>query len=414
VKIKKYLVKDIKEALIQIKQELGENAVILQTRRIRKGGFLGIFGGEIFTEVTAVAEENTSSVDSKKKDFDNQEDTIYNLREILSRNIKKNLNNVKNYEKGNFNGVKPENHDEIDNRNVSNGNPIASTNIIKDIEEIKRMFVQLNAKIEMFNGDLSEFPAELKKLFNRMVDQSISKDLSLKMLYELKDEESFEINRLSDLISRYFEKLIKVEVPDIGNGISMFLGPTGVGKTTTLAKLAANLKLKQKKKVAILTIDTYRIAAVSQLKTYSEIMNIPFFVAYTPQEARNIISTIENFDSILIDTAGRSQRDEIHLDELKKYVEVVKSDYRFLLLNIAINTKDLIDTIERFSLCEPTHLIFTKLDETNNFGNILNVGDNFNLPIAFITTGQDVPDDIEIADSKRLSELITKEVFKNV
>ena len=414
MKIKKYLVKDIKEALIQIKQELGENAVILQTRRIRKGGFLGIFGGEIFTEVTAVAEENTSSVDSKKKDFDNQEDTIYNLREILSRNIKKNLNNVKNYEKGNFNGVKPENHDEIDNRNVSNGNPIASTNIIKDIEEIKRMFVQLNAKIEMFNGDLSEFPAELKKLFNRMVDQSISKDLSLKMLYELKDEESFEINRLSDLISRYFEKLIKVEVPDIGNGISMFLGPTGVGKTTTLAKLAANLKLKQKKKVAILTIDTYRIAAVSQLKTYSEIMNIPFFVAYTPQEARNIISTIENFDSILIDTAGRSQRDEIHLDELKKYVEVVKSDYRFLLLNIAINTKDLIDTIERFSLCEPTHLIFTKLDETNNFGNILNVGDNFNLPIAFITTGQDVPDDIEIADSKRLSELITKEVFKNV
>ena len=414
MKIKKYLVKDIKEALIQIKQELGENAVILQTRRIRKGGFLGIFGGEIFTEVTAVAEENTSSVDSKKKDFDNQEDTIYNLREILSRNIKKNLNNVKNYEKGNFNGVKPENHDEIDNRNVSNGNPIASTNIIKDIEEIKRMFVQLNAKIEMFNGDLSEFPAELKKLFNRMVDQSISKDLSLKMLYELKDEESFEINRLSDLISRYFEKLIKVEVPNIGNGISMFLGPTGVGKTTTLAKLAANLKLKQKKKVAILTIDTYRIAAVSQLKTYSEIMNIPFFVAYTPQEARNIISTIENFDSILIDTAGRSQRDEIHLDELKKYVEVVKSDYRFLLLNIAINTKDLIDTIERFSLCEPTHLIFTKLDETNNFGNILNVGDNFNLPIAFITTGQDVPDDIEIADSKRLSELITKEVFKNV
>ncbi|HEW92121.1 MAG TPA: flagellar biosynthesis protein FlhF [Thermotogaceae bacterium] len=414
MKIKKYLVKDIKEALIQIKQELGENAVILQTRRIRKGGFLGIFGGEIFTEVTAVAEENTSSVDSKKKDFDNQEDTIYNLREILSRNIRKNLNNVKNYEKGNFNGVKPENHDEIDNRNVSNGNPIASTNIIKDIEEIKRMFVQLNAKIEMFNGDLSEFPAELKKLFNRMVDQSISKDLSLKMLYELKDEESFEINRLSDLISRYFEKLIKVEVPDIGNGISMFLGPTGVGKTTTLAKLAANLKLKQKKKVAILTIDTYRIAAVSQLKTYSEIMNIPFFVAYTPQEARNIISTIENFDSILIDTAGRSQRDEIHLDELKKYVEVVKSDYRFLLLNIAINTKDLIDTIERFSLCEPTHLIFTKLDETNNFGNILNVGDNFNLPIAFITTGQDVPDDIEIADSKRLSELITKEVFKNV
>lgn len=413
MKIKKYLVKDIKEALIQIKQELGENAVILQTRRIRKGGFLGIFGGEIFTEVTAVAEENTS-VDSKKKDFDNQEDTIYNLREILSRNIKKNLNNVKNYEKGNFNGVKPENHDEIDNRNVSNGNPIASTNIIKDIEEIKRMFVQLNAKIEMFNGDLSEFPAELKKLFNRMVDQSISKDLSLKMLYELKDEESFEINRLSNLISRYFEKLIKVEVPDIGNGISMFLGPTGVGKTTTLAKLAANLKLKQKKKVAILTIDTYRIAAVSQLKTYSEIMNIPFFVAYTPQEARNIISTIENFDSILIDTAGRSQRDEIHLDELKKYVEVVKSDYRFLLLNIAINTKDLIDTIERFSLCEPTHLIFTKLDETNNFGNILNVGDNFNLPIAFITTGQDVPDDIEIADSKRLSELITKEVFKNV
>lgn len=405
MRIKKYLVKDIKDALIQIKQELGENAVILQTRKIRKGGFLGIFGGEIFTEVTAVAEEEPAPVDTRRRDFEvkeNHQDTIYNLREILSQNIIKEPSTSTE-----------KNESRIDSAS-SKENSKDTSKIMKDMEEIKKMFNQLNIKIELLNGELREFPVKLRHLFRKMIEQSVDEPLALQIISEVKQLDSLETSELQEFFLKKFSELIKVEIPSIDKGISIFLGPTGVGKTTTLAKLAANLKLKQKKKIAILTIDTFRIAAVNQLKTYSEIMNIPFFVAYTPQEAKNIITTIENFDSILIDTAGRSQKDEIHLDELKKYVEIINPNHRFLLLNIAVNFKDLIEIVERFSICGPTHLVFTKLDETNNFGNILNVQNVFDLPVAFVTTGQNVPEDIEKAEPRKLSELILKEVFKDV
>lgn len=405
MRIKKYLVKDIKDALIQIKQELGENAVILQTRKIRKGGFLGIFGGEIFTEVTAVAEEEPASVDSQKRNLEDREthhDTIYNLREILSQNIRKesNTSTEKNEIRTDDTSSKKEFKDSFE--------------ILKDMEEIKKMFNQLNMKIELLNGELREFPVKLRHLFRKMLEQSVDEPLALQIISEMKNIDFLENSELMETLAKKISGLIKVEIPSISNGISIFLGPTGVGKTTTLAKLAANLRLKQQKEVAILTIDTFRIAAVSQLKTYAEIMDIPFFVAYTPQEAKNIITTIGNFDSILIDTAGRSQKDEIHLDELKKYIETINPNYRFLLLNVAINFRDLMEIVERFSICNPTHIIFTKLDETNTFGNILNVENAFELPVAFVTTGQNVPEDIEKAEPRKLSELILKEVFKDV
>jgi len=417
MKIKKYLVKDIKDALIQIKQELGENAVILQTRKIRKGGLFGIFGGEIFTEVTAVAEED-ANVNIRKKNLDNKGDTIYNLREILSQNIRKNVTST--YEdkvkenKEDWDTYKPNDKRDNNIREIKESLEV-TRDITKDIEEIKQMFAHLDAKIEMLNDGLSKYPVKLRKLFNNMIDQSINKDLALKILQELKNEKlDIEIDDFFNVISERFKNLIRVEIPNIGNGISIFLGPTGVGKTTTLAKLAADLKIKQKKSVAILTIDTYRIAAVSQLKTYSEIMNIPFFVAYTPEEARNISASLKNYDSILIDTAGRSQKDEIHLEELRKYISAINPNYKFLLLNISVNLKDSVDIVSRFSVCNPTHLIFTKLDETNSYGNILNITSKFNLPIAFVTTGQNVPDDIEKAEARRLSFMISKEVLKNV
>lgn len=410
MKIKKYLVKDIKDALIQIKQELGENAVILQTRKIRKGGFLGIFGGEIFTEVTAVAEEEVNT-DIKRRKLDNREDTIYNLREVLSQNIKKG-----NDTEDTFIGYKKKDKDKKNNNIEKIKESLRSSkDITKEIEEIRRMFANLDAKIEMLSSGLNEYPVKLRRLFNNMIEQSINKGLAMKILQELKNGKlDIETDDFFNMVSEKFKNLIKIETPDIGNGISIFLGPTGVGKTTTLAKLAANLKIKQKKRVAILTIDTYRIAAVSQLKTYSEIMNIPFFVAYTPEEARNIGTSLENYDSVLIDTAGRSQKDETHLEELRKYVDMINPNYRFLLLNISVNLRDSIEIVSRFVVCRPTHLIFTKLDETSSYGNILNITTRFDLPIAFVTTGQNVPDDIEEAEARRLSTIISKEVLKDV
>ena len=185
-----------------------------------------------------------------------------------------------------------------------------------------------------------------------------------------------------------------------------FIGPTGVGKTTTIAKLAARCSLQIKRKVSLITIDTYRIAAVEQLKTYARIMNIPLFVSYTPEEMRRSIA--ENRDSalILIDTAGRSQADGEQIIDLKNYFGGGSGIEVMLVLSATTKNRDLRDITTRFSPIDAGKLIFTKLDETTTYGSIVNEAVRTKLPIAYFTAGQNVPDDIEAASPAKLARML--------
>ena len=184
------------------------------------------------------------------------------------------------------------------------------------------------------------------------------------------------------------------------------VGPTGVGKTTTVAKLAANFKLVHGLRVGLVTVDTYRIAAVEQLKTYAEIIDLPLAVANDPGQMRQAIDELGAVDMVFIDTAGRSPRDEVKIRELADFMAQARPDEVHLVLSAGAAERTLRSAVERFAQVRADRLILTKLDEAEGLGAILGVLGQANRPVSYLTTGQAVPDDIEPADRKRLARLV--------
>ncbi|ABV33188.1 MULTISPECIES: flagellar biosynthesis protein FlhF [Pseudothermotoga] len=362
MKIKKYMVNDIREALDQIKKDLGEDAVILSTRSIKKGGFFGI-GSRRFLEVTAVAEEKNEQHANKD---------IYRFEEIL----------VKNREKRQE----------------------------EEIRELKQMLQEM--KSMMFSKQV-DLPQNMQKLLKALQIHEVDPVVSNKIMEyihiaygDVPVDDNFK-QRLSEHIVPF----VKTEVPILEKSV-LFVGPTGVGKTTTLAKIAAKLKLIHKKQVAILTLDTYRIAATEQLKTYAAIMDIPMRVAYTPKEAKLELDAMHDFDVILIDTAGRSQNNDIQMSELRALVETITPSVCFLVVGMNCKYSDLKDIVKKFDVAKYTHTILTKMDETRSYGHIINISQLSGIPLAYITNGQRVPEDIIEANSRELSHILSKEVLK--
>lgn len=184
------------------------------------------------------------------------------------------------------------------------------------------------------------------------------------------------------------------------------VGPTGVGKTTTLAKLAATYKLRYGRRIGLVTSDTYRIAAVEQLRTYANIIGMPLQVALTPAEMRDACDRCSDCDAILIDTAGRSPKDATRLEELRGFLEASRPHQTHLVLSSSMSESVMRDAASRFASLRPDHLIFTKLDEAVNFGVLLNIAKAVDARLSFVTTGQEVPDHIEYGNSERLARLI--------
>ena len=187
------------------------------------------------------------------------------------------------------------------------------------------------------------------------------------------------------------------------------VGPTGVGKTTTVAKLAANFKLAHGVRVGLITVDTYRIAAVEQLKTYAEIIDLPLAVVNDPAEMPRALDELGAVDIVFIDTAGRSPRDEVKIRELAEFLLQARPDEVHLVLSAVAGQRSLRSAVERFATVQVDRLILTKLDEADSLGGVLAVLGLSSRPLSYLTTGQAVPDDIEPADRKRLARLILRQ-----
>ena len=184
------------------------------------------------------------------------------------------------------------------------------------------------------------------------------------------------------------------------------VGPTGVGKTTTVAKLAATYKLRYGRKVGLVTADTYRIAAVEQLRTYADIVGLPLKIALSPRDMAGAIESLDACDVVLVDTAGRSQHDAARLGELGEFLEAARPDTSHLVLSLAAAESVIFAAAERFGVLRPQRLILSKLDEAVDFGVIANIARRVGLPISHVTTGQEVPDHIEPASADRLARLV--------
>lgn len=282
-----------------------------------------------------------------------------------------------------------------------------------DLKEMRSVLGQLvQQQNERFPLAAKFLPLGLKELFERLVACGVEEDLAESMMKELK--ERFTEKELSDSVFleeqliKKFSGMFEVSGPlhAANSKIVAFVGPTGVGKTTTIAKLAANVTLLEKKKVALVTLDTYRIAAVEQLKTYAEIMEIPLEVVFNFKDLLSVLDKYRQYDLVLIDTAGRSPLNVSQMQELKNFLGQDNNIEVQLLISLTTKSNEITQIFKRFEIIHVHRIILTKLDEVETFGNLLSVAVKIKRPISYITTGQNVPEDIEVADSFKLARLV--------
>lgn len=262
-----------------------------------------------------------------------------------------------------------------------------------------------------------EVPSELFDVYTRLIDADIEDALARDLVFRLRDTCSPE--QLSNptaslaMLTGMVEADLKCASPiraTVGRRkVVALVGPTGVGKTTTIAKLAANFRLRDGIKMGLVTVDTYRIAAVEQLRTYAEIIDLPMKVVTSPQDMRRALDELTGLDLVLIDTAGRSPRDDLKIQELKSLLSEATIDEVHLVMSLTASVRGIQMTAEQFKPVNPTAMVLTKLDEAAGMGSLLSVSRQVALPISYVTTGQDVPDDIEPANASRLARLVLGE-----
>jgi flagellar biosynthesis protein FlhF len=399
MKVKRYVGETAQEAMQKVKSDLGRDAIILNTRKIRQKGLMGFFAKPLIEVVATIDNDISSTV---------RQDKLQNGKP-LDNGSKEDLNS----ETSNF--IKELNENiKVQKNSLSKNNGQQKTQnddkglIQQDFMELKNMLNKVYdaVKVDYENIKLSDKVKKyLKALEDFEVDKVIVNEIKEKLMETLDGEkqqsDAIVRNTIYNILSRYMKEPEPFSFAR-GKKVIIVIGPTGVGKTTTLAKLAANMVLTEKKKVGLITSDTYRIAAVEQLKTYSEIIGVPLSIIYTPGEILNAIENYGDKDLILVDTAGRSHKDKYQLMELKTLIKS-SIDYEvYLVISATTKFSDCIEIIKNYSFLDDYKLLFTKLDETSAFGVILNVAYITKKPISYITTGQSVPDDIEIADNGKI------------
>ncbi|MCM8710985.1 flagellar biosynthesis protein FlhF [Clostridium sp. SYSU_GA19001] len=376
--IKRYIVNSMNEAMTRIRYELGKDAVIISQRKIRKPGFIGFFSKKII--------EVTAAVENVKKNDDYMTDSIEAIKKAVEKegfafNKSSEFKNEKT-------DIKMEVKEDKSN-----------LELIKEMQEMKNLISDMISK----TSEKTQTKSELEiKLENSDLNEKVIKSIcnGIKSV----EEEVNEIDK-AKLVIENMVKISKIKM----EGAVVLVGPTGVGKTTTIAKLAGRLSLIEKKKVGLITIDTYRIGAVEQLKTYADIMNIPFRIVFTLNDMEAAIESMSDCDVILIDTTGRNSKNSMQISELRAFVEKVNTENIHLVLSCTTKNSDLDSIIQGYSILNFNNIIITKLDETTTYGSILNILEAAKKPLSFITTGQNVPDDIKFISASEVSSLILGE-----
>ena len=262
-----------------------------------------------------------------------------------------------------------------------------------------------------------EIPQELFQLYTDLLDAELDDEEARDLISRVKQEADpatlANAAATRALLAAIVESHVRAAPPiSVRNGkrhVVALVGPTGVGKTTTIAKLAANFRLREGVRMGLVTVDTYRIAAVEQLRTYAEIIDLPMKVVTSPLEMRRALDELSGLDLVLIDTAGRSPRDELKIQELKSLLAEAQVDEVQLVMSLTASLKSLQATAQKFAAAGTTSMILTKLDEAAGAGALFSAARRVPLPISYLTTGQDVPEDIEPANARRITRLILGE-----
>ncbi|MFC0014366.1 MULTISPECIES: flagellar biosynthesis protein FlhF [Allobacillus] len=364
MKVKKFIAPTMPEAMNQVKKELGETAIILDSREIKRSRFLGLFGKrniEVLVAVDPQPARNRESVRSKKQTANHS--------------------------------TKP-------------------TNYAKSVQKTKPTIEKLPTHLSLSN----EYPHPIESILQRLKENGINEDTRAHVLQNLlsayyKKDEKVTDSELIDVTKAFFKQEMS---PSIQGTTKQFkhlyvLGPTGVGKTTTIAKMAANEKMKHSKDIAFITLDTYRIAAIEQLKTYAKILDIPIEVAYNAEDLEAAKEKFKDKDLIYIDTAGRNYMKSEYIQQLKDMAKFTEEDKLMCVLSLTAKEDDMDMIYHQFSELPVDTVIFTKADETSTYGQIFNLWRKHRFAIQALTNGQDVPSDLLNVDDEVLSRLMVGE-----
>jgi len=397
MKVKKFEALDMPQALDMIKRELGPNAVILSTRKIRKSG--GIFGllSRPILEVTAASDYDFNAKKTIEEKGALKKDDM-NWSSARFESLQDDINKVKS-EVSTLMALKAGNNEEEDELKEF----IANYNVLD-----RKVDAILKSAVE---NKLKNFPHETIEIYNALTTNKVEDALALKLI-EFLEAKSHATNgaKKIDVMLKIIKSSIKTSGQIALGGtqkVVALVGPTGVGKTTTIAKLAAIYALQKKQKVGIITIDTYRIAAVEQVKTYAKILDIPVEVAMTEEDLNTALDNLKFKDLVLIDTAGMSPHNKKQMAELKEILTKRHLDLEtHLVLSLTTSLEDLFTAVKKFSELNCKKLLFTKIDETTRYGNILNLSLRTQLPISYISNGQNVPEDIITAESEAIAKIL--------
>lgn len=383
MQMKRYEVSSLQEAMRRVKKDLGPEAIILSTKTLRDSN------PPLLEGVAALDRKHEDALPPPPSRTSPVPDTPPGRGEMpdWARSITGDLKELK--------GLL--------------GNDRPDQQLREELSEVKEALFTLFDMLGFRHG--SRDPSPYGRLYHRLLTNGVSRARALRIVDGVRqeggnpEEDTYEasIRRAREAILRSFPRETE---PGGEKRVKALVGPTGVGKTTTLAKLAARFALEQKQKVGLITMDTYRIASVDQLQTYADIMKLPLLVAGDGESFRESLRSFADRDVILVDTPGRNPEDREYLGELKRQFDGSPDLEVNLLLTPAMNREGLQVTADRFRLLDYDSLILTKLDECQRFGVVFDILEQAGRPVRYVTCGQNVPQDIKEVTPGSLASLI--------
>ncbi len=379
--IKKFQANTNAEAIMLAMEELGKDAIIMSVKNINPRGIYKLFKKPT-VEVTAAIDDTVVPNDLKQREREKKNSVFPDVIEE---------------EKQEF---KSENTQKLEQKLENLQNILEKQIQEKPVKEVE----------DKITDDKNL--ACLRLIYNQMIDNEVDEVYANQIISEI-EQTLKKDSPINQILSAVYQKIVlklgpskSLELEDNNTRFVFFIGPTGVGKTTTIAKIASSLIMEKKKKVAFVTSDTYRIAAVEQLRTYANILDIPMRVIYDADEMRNVREELKDYDVVLIDTAGRSHKNREQRDDIERLILSVPDEEREIYLVLSVTTKyrDLLKITETYSQISDYRLVFTKLDETASFGNILNIRMATGASLSYSTFGQNVPDDISRTDAQLIAK----------
>ncbi|MCE9591847.1 MAG: flagellar biosynthesis protein FlhF [Planctomycetes bacterium] len=450
--LKTFTAGSMAEALALVNKHLGSKAVILHTRSYKRGGFLGLWCTTV-VEVTAgdrrevaakrgeraaqtpAARTSTAAPPVAATTKPNLDAASPNAGDLIRRTYALAMAELAKKQSPADTTTNASGASAISPAIVHTISPVAittvgaetarlaapgTTELAEEMRAVKHLVSTMvrQQRTRTKENGRPDMPDKLFDQYLTLLRQEVTEELAEEIVQQVRAKlthaEMENSAKLKQAMQDAIAELIPTDTtagratrgPDNRPRTVALIGPTGVGKTTTIAKLAATFKLRQKLSVGLITLDTYRIAAVEQLRTYANIIGVPLHVVMTEPEMRDALRKLSACDVVLIDTAGRGQRDDPKLAELKRMIDSADPHECHLVLSSTCSLSVLMEAVERFSAVRTDRILFTKLDEAVSFGVLLSVARKVNKRLSYVTTGQEVPHQIEPGRADRLAQLV--------